>query len=99
MMPRLQEHRIGDDRAGGGEGHHACHQIFRAMEQDAHRQAALGIRFDRNRTCAAPAARHVVIPGNVSRHFSSPDGAGSVVRIATPASAWRYYWMAAAAAA
>ena len=38
--------------------------IFRAVKQDAHRQAALGLRFNGNRTRAAAAARHVVILRN-----------------------------------
>ena len=47
------------------------------------------VRIDRNRSCTATAARHVVIHYNLSRHFSSPDELGldelPGLGIATPA--------------
>jgi hypothetical protein len=55
------------------------------MQQNAHEKAALCVRFDRNRIAAAAAARHVIIPYNLSRHFSSPDELGLVVWIAMSA--------------
>jgi hypothetical protein len=43
------------------------------MQQDAHHEATLSVRLDRNRTRATAAARHLVIPCGFPRHFSSPD--------------------------
>jgi hypothetical protein len=48
------------------------------MKQNAHYQAALGLRLDRDRASASTAARHGIFLGNFPRHFSSPDGFGLV---------------------
>ncbi len=86
---RLQKERVGDDGADRGKCNRARDHVLWTMQQNAHEQAALCVRFDRNRvTAAAAAARHVIIPYNLSRHFSSPDELGLVVWIAMSARAW-----------
>ena len=49
MAPGLQEQGVGDDGADGGKRQRARNHVFRAVQQDAHHQAALGVRFNRNR--------------------------------------------------
>jgi hypothetical protein len=85
MASGLQEQRVGDDGADRGKRQRTGDHVLRAMQQYPHREAALGFRFDRNRTGATAAARHVVIPGNLFRHFSSPDELDLGLGSATPA--------------
>ena len=54
MAPRLQEQRVGDDGDDGGEGKRARDHVFRAMQQNAHRKAAFGVR---DRSAFAPRRR------------------------------------------
>ena len=92
MTAGLQEQRIGDDRADGGSGQRARDHVLRAVQQHAHHES----RAPRRPRSQPPArhgggaARHLVIIGNLSRHFSSPDGLVLAVRIAAPASASRH---------
>src|SRR5260370_31185045 len=95
MAPGLQEQRIGDDGADGCKSQRARDHVLRTAQQDAHEKSALG--FDHNRLGAtAAAARHLVIAGNLSRHFSSPEWVALVMGNATPGSASRYCSMALA---
>src|ERR1700742_4636382 len=98
MRARLQEQRIGDDGADRSDRERARDHVFRAVQQGAHQETTLGFRFHRSRLGATAAARGLVIIGNSLRHFSSPEGVGPLVPIATPASASRYCLTVAPAA-
>src|SRR6202035_5956021 len=76
VAPRLQEQGVGNDGADGCKGQRARDHVLRTMQQDTHRQAALAVGIDRYRFGATAAARHVVVSGNLSRHFSSPGELG-----------------------
>src|ERR1700722_19155174 len=99
MPSRLQEQRIGNDSADRGKRQRAGNHVLWTMQQRAHQKAALVLRFDRGRSGATAAARHVVIPGDFSRHFSSPVSLGPGWVIAAPDSALRYCSTVAPAAA
>src|SRR5258708_23736335 len=90
MLALLQEQRVGNDGADRCKRQCGGHCVFRTMKQNAHHKTAFGLRFDCNRTRAATATRHVVIPSEFLRHFSSPDGLGLGLRIAAPVSTSQY---------
>ena len=82
MTSRLQKQRVGDDRTDRCKCQRARNHVFWAMKQDAHREAALRIRVDRNRSrIGTTTAARLVVLRNLFRHFSSPGELGPGMRI------------------
>ncbi|MGY4369394.1 hypothetical protein ACVW1A_005459 [Bradyrhizobium sp. LB1.3] len=75
MPAGLEEQRIGNDRADGGNGDETGQRILRAVQQHAHHEIALGFDVD-HRGLGATAARSGFVLGRLLRHFSSPERVG-----------------------
>src|SRR6516225_5785561 len=83
MLPMLKKQRVDDHRTAGREGNQARNHVLGAVQEDAHRKAAL-------RGPATAAARRFVIISDLLRHFSSPEGADPARSRARAAAALRY---------